>query len=85
MALLVLWRVTHGRVPIVSAVMLAVYAVIWLPSNALWLDIGYEQFIEVGGTENMTIQLVGLGILLLLTALCAGIALFADSLRRKKE
>lgn len=56
-----------------------------LPSNALWLDIGYEQFIEVGGTENMTIQLVGLGILLLLTALCAGIALFADSLRRKKE
>lgn len=83
--LLVLWRVTHGRVPIVSAVMLAVYAVIWLPSNALWLDIGYEQFIEVGGTENMTIQLVGLGILLLLTALCAGIALFADSLRRKKE
>lgn len=82
--LLVLWRVTHGRVPLVSAVMLAVYAVIWLPSNALWLDIGYEQFIEVGGTENMTIQLGGLTILLYLTLLCAGIALFADSLRRKK-
>lgn len=82
--LLVLWRVTHGRVPIVSAVMLAVYAVIWLPSNALWLDIGYEQFVEAGGTENITIQLGGLVMLLMLAALCAGIALFADSLRHKK-
>ena len=83
-ALLVLWRVTHGRVPLVSAIMLAVYAAIWLPSGALWLDIGYEEFIQVGGTEDITIQLVGLMILLLLTALCAGIALFADSLRRQK-
>lgn len=82
--LLVLWRVTHGRVPIVSVVMLAVYAVIWLPSNALWLDIGYEQFVEAGGTENITIQLGGLIMLLMLAALCACIALFADSLRRKK-
>lgn len=82
--LLVLWRVTHGRVPFASTVMLAVYAVIWLPSNALWLDIGYEQFIEAGGTENMTIQLGGLVTLIMATALCAGIALFADSLRRKK-
>lgn len=83
-ALLVLWRVTHGRVPLVSAIMLAVYAAIWLPTGALWLDIGYEEFIQVGGTEDITIQLVGLMILLLLTALCAGIALFADSLRRQK-
>ena len=82
--LLVLWRVTHGRVPFASTVMLGVYAVIWLPSNALWLDIGYEQFIEAGGTENMTIQLGGLVTLIMATALCAGIALFADSLRRKK-
>lgn len=82
--LLVLWRVTHGRVPLASAIILAVYAVIWLPSNALWLDIGYEQFIEVGGTEDITIQVIGLALLLLLTALCAGIALFADSLRRKR-
>lgn len=82
--LLVLWRVTHGRVPLVSAIMLAVYAAIWLPTGALWLDIGYEEFIQVGGTEDITIQLVGLMILLLLTALCAGIALFADSLRRQK-
>ena len=82
--LLVLWRVTHGRVPLASAIILAVYAVIWLPSNALWLDIGYEQFIEVGGTEDITIQLFGLTLLLLLTVLCAGCALFADSLRRKK-
>lgn len=83
-ALLVLWRVTHGRAPLVSAVMLAVYAAIWLPSSALWLDIGYEQFIQVGGTEDITIQMLGLALLLLLTVLCAGIALFADSLRRKK-
>lgn len=83
-AFLVLWRVTHGRVPLVSAIMLAVYAAIWLPTGALWLDIGYEEFIQVGGTEDITIQLVGLMILLLLTALCAGIALFADSLRRQK-
>lgn len=83
-ALLVLWRVTHGRVPLVSAIMLAVYALIWLPSGALWLDIGYENFINVGGTEDITIQLFGLIILLALTALSAGIALFADSLRRKK-
>lgn len=82
--LLVLWRVTHGRVPFASTVMLGVYAVIWLPSSALWLDIGYEQFIEAGGTENMTIQLGGLVTLIMATALCAGIALFADSLRRKK-
>lgn len=82
--LLVLWRVTHGRVPLVSAIMLAVYALIWLPSGALWLDIGYENFINVGGTEDITIQLFGLIILLALTALSAGIALFADSLRRKK-
>lgn len=82
--LLVLWRVTHGRVPLVSAILLAVYAAIWLPSGALWLDIGYEQFIEVGGTEDITIQLFGLTLLLLLTVLCAGCALFADSLRRKK-
>lgn len=81
---LVLWRVTHGRVPLVSAIMLAAYALIWLPTGALWLDIGYEQFIEVGGTEDITIQLFGLIILLVLTALSAGIALFADSLRRKK-
>lgn len=83
-AFLALWRVTHGRVPLVSAIMLAVYAAIWLPTGALWLDIGYEEFIQVGGTEDITIQLVGLMILLLLTALCAGIALFADSLRRQK-
>lgn len=83
-ALLVLWRVTHGRVPLVSAVMLAVYAAIWLPNSALWLDIGYEEFIQVGGTEDTTIQMLGLSLLLLLTVLCAGIALFADSLRRKK-
>lgn len=83
-ALLVLWRVTHGRVPLVSAIALAVYAVIWLPSGALWLDIGYEEFIQVGSTEDITIQLVGLMILLVLTALSAGIALFADSLRRQK-
>lgn len=83
-ALLALWRVTHGRVPLESAILLAVYAVIWLPSGALWLDIGYEQFIEVGGTEDITIQIFGVTILLLLTALCAGIALFAGSLRRKK-
>lgn len=82
--LLVLWRVTHGRVPLASAIILAVYAVIWLPSSALWLDIGYKQFIEAGGTENMTIQLGGLVTLIMATALCAGIALFADSLRRKK-
>lgn len=82
--LLVLWRVTHGRVPLESAILLAVYALIWLPSGALWLDIGYERFIDVGGTEDITIQLFGLMILLLLTALCAGIALFAGSLRRKK-
>lgn len=84
-ALLVLWRMTHGRVPLVSAILLVVYAVIWLPSGALWLDIGYEQFINAGGTEDITIQLIGLALLLLLTALCAGVALFADSLRRKKE
>lgn len=84
-ALLVLWRMTHGRVPLVSAILLVVYAVIWLPSSALWLDIGYEEFINAGGTEDITIQLIGLALLLLLTALCAGIALFADSLRRKKE
>lgn len=83
-ALLVLWRVTHGRVPLVNAVMLAVYAAIWLPSGALWLDIGYEEFIQVGGTEDITIQMLGLSLLLLLTVLCAGIALFADSLSRKK-
>lgn len=83
-ALLVLWRVTHGRVPLVNAVMLAVYAAIWLPNSTLWLDIGYEEFIQVGGTEDITIQMLGLALLLLLTALCAGIALFADSLRRKK-
>lgn len=83
-ALLVLWRVTHGRAPLVSAVMLAVYAAIWMPNSALWLDIGYEEFIQVGGTEDITIQLLGLSLLLLLTVLCAGIALFADSLRRKK-
>lgn len=83
-ALLVLWRVTHGRVPMVSAILLTVYAAIWLPSGALWLDIGYEQFIQVGGTEDITLQLFGLALLLLLTALCAGIALFADSLRRQK-
>lgn len=82
-ALLVLWRVKR-RVPLVSAIMLAVYALIWLPSGALWLDIGYENFINVGGTEDITIQLFGLIILLALTALSAGIALFADSLRRKK-
>lgn len=82
--LLVLWRVTHGCVPIVSAVMLAVYAVIWLPSNALWLDIGYEAFSQSYDMENITIQLGGLTILLYLTLLCAGIALFADSLRHKK-
>lgn len=64
--------------------MLAVYAAIWLPSGALWLDIGYEEFIQVDGTEDITIQLLGLSLLLLLTVLCAGIALFADSLRRKK-
>lgn len=80
--LLVLWRAGR-RVPLVSAVMLAVYAAIWLPSGALWLDIGYEDFINAGGTEDITLQLFGLMILLLLTALCAGIALFADSLRRK--
>ena len=84
-ALLVLWRMTHGRVPLVSAILLVVYAVIWLPSGALWLDIGYEEFINAGGTEDITIQLIGLALLLLLTALCAGVALFADSLRRKKE
>lgn len=82
--LLVLWRVTHGRVPLVSAVMLAVYAMIWLPSGALWLDIGYEAFSQSYDMENITIQLGGLTILLYLTLLCAGIALFADSLRRKK-
>lgn len=84
-AVLVLWRVTHGRVPLVSAVMLAVYAVIWLPTNALWLDIGYEGFAQQPyAVEDITIQLGGLVTLLMLTALCAGIALFADSLRRKK-
>lgn len=83
--LLVLWRVTHGRVPLVSAVMLAVYAIIWLPSNALCLDIGYEEFAQQPyAVENITIQLGGLITLLMLTALCAGIALFAGSLRRKK-
>lgn len=81
--LLVLWRAGR-RVPLVSAVLLAVYAVIWLPSGALWLDIGYEEFMQVGGTEDITFQLFGLLLLLLLTALSAGIALFADSLRRKK-
>lgn len=84
-AVLVLWRVTHGRVPLVSAVMLAVYAVIWLPTNALWLDIGYEGFAQQPyAVEDITIQLGGLVTLLMLTALCAGIALFAGSLRRKK-
>lgn len=83
-ALLVAWCVTHGRVPLVCAVMLAVYAVIWLPSGALWLDIGYKAFFQSYDTENITIQLGGLVMLLMLTALCAGIALFADSLRRKK-
>lgn len=83
--LLVLWRMMHGRVPLVSAVMLAVYAVIWLPSGALWLDIGYEGFVhQPYATEDITIQLGGLVMLLMLTALCAGIALFAGSLRRKK-
>lgn len=84
-AVLVLWRVTHGRVPFVSAVMLAVYAVIWLPTNALWLDIGYEEFaLQPYAVEDITIQLGGLITLLALTALCAGIALFAGSLRRKR-
>lgn len=84
-AVLVLWRITHGRVPLVSAIMLAVYAVIWLPSGALWLDIGYEGFAEKPyAVENITIQLGGLITLLVLTALCAGIALFVGSLRRKK-
>lgn len=83
-ALLVLRRVTHGRVPLVSAVMIAVYAAIWLPSGTLWLDIGYDAFSQSYDRENITIQLLGLAILLMLTALCAGIALFADSLRRKK-
>lgn len=83
--LLVLWRVTHGRVPLVSAAMLAVYAVIWLPLGALWLDIGYEGFVhQPYATEDITIQLGGLVMLLMLAALCAGIALFADSLRHKK-
>lgn len=85
LALLVLWRVTHGRVPLVSAVMLAVYAIIWLPSGAQWLDIGYEVFAQQPyAVGDITIQLGGLITLLLLTALCAGIALFAGSLRRKK-
>lgn len=83
--LLVLWRVTHGRVPLISAVMLAVYAVVWLPTNALWLDVGYEGFAQQPyAVEDITIQLGGLVTLLMLTALCAGIALFAGSLRRKK-
>ena len=76
---------THGRVPFVSAVMLAVYAVIWLPTNALWLDIGYEEFaLQPYAVEDITIQLGGLITLLALTALCAGIALFAGSMRRKR-
>ena len=81
--LLVLWRVTHGRVPLESAVMLAVYALIWLPSGALWLDIGYEAFDQPYSIEDITIQLGGLVTLLMLTAFSAGIALFAGSLRRK--
>lgn len=85
MALLVLWRVTHGRVPLISAVMLTVYAVVWLPSSALWMDIGYKGFAQQPyAVEDITIQLGGLVTLLMLTALCAGIALFAGSLRRKK-
>lgn len=83
--LLVLWRVTHGRVPLVSVILLAVYAAIWLPSGALWLDIGYEGFAQQPyAVEDITIQLGGLVTLLMLTALCTGIALFAGSLRRKK-
>lgn len=81
--LLVLWRVTHGRVPLESAIMLAVYALIWLPSGALWLDIGYEAFDQPYSIEDITIQLGGLVTLLMLTAFSAGIALFAGSLRRK--
>lgn len=85
LVLLVLWRVTHGRVPFVSAVMLAVDAVIWLPSTAIWLDIDYEIFAQQPyAVGDITIQLGGLIVLLILTALCAGIALFADSLRRQK-
>lgn len=85
LALLVLWRVTRGRVPFVSAVMLAVDAMIWLPSTAMWLDIDYEIFAQQPyAVGDITIQLGGLLILLLLTALSAGIALFADSLRCKK-
>lgn len=82
MALLAAWRRTHGRVPLVSAVLLAVDAAIWLPSGALWLEVGYEGFAQQPyATECITIELIGLGILLALTALCAGIALFIDSLR----
>ena len=81
--LLILRRVTHGRMPLVSAALLAAYAVIWLPSVALWMDIGYENFSSPYGTEEITIQLGGLATLLVLTALCAGIGLFADRLRRK--
>lgn len=85
LVLMVLWRVTHGRVPGVSIGLLAVYAVIWLPSSALWLDIGYEGFAQQPyAVEDITIQLGGLVTLLMLTALCAGIALFAGSLWRKK-
>lgn len=83
--LLVLWRVTHGRVPLVSAVVLAVYAIIWLPSNALCLDIGYKGFAQQPyAVEDITIQSGGLVTLLMLTALCAGIALFVGSLWRKQ-
>ena len=81
--LLILRRVTHGRMPFVSAAMLAAYTVIWLPSAALWMDIGYENFSSPYGIEEIVIQLGGLATLLVLTALCAGIALFADSLRRR--
>lgn len=85
LVLLVLWRVTHGRVPFVSAVMLAADAVIWLPSTAIWLDIDYEIFAQQPyAVGDITIQLGGLIVLLILTALSAGIALFAGSLRRKK-
>lgn len=84
--LLVLWRATQGRVPGVGgALMLAVYAVIWLPSNTLWLDVGWEKFSEIYATENIAIELFGLLTLLLATLLCMGIALLADSLRRKSR
>lgn len=85
LVLLVLWRVTHGRVPLISAAALAGYAAIWLPSGALWLEIGTQMLYEWYSIENITIQLGGLLLLLVLSALCAGVALFADSLRRKKK